>query len=58
MGNQGLVRFTKLTLKCLVYVIFCSSPGRGQAMLSSKTEALKKEKMKAVIDPKQAIQTN
>ena len=47
-GNQGLVRFTKLTLKCLVCEIFCSGPGRGQPMLSSKAEALKKEKMKAV----------
>ena len=47
-GNQGLVRFTQLTLKCLVCEIFCSGPGRGQPMLSSKTEALKKEKMKAV----------
>ena len=46
MGNQSLVRFTKLTLKCLVCGIFCSSPGRGQPMLSSKTEALKKEKWK------------
>lgn len=45
-GNQGLVRFTQLTLKCLVCEIFCSGPGRGQPMLSSKTEALKKEKMK------------